>query len=43
MSVLPQTARITGGIRLAKKLAERHIKIAPMVVVMIDRERSTSE
>jgi len=43
MSTLPQTARITGGIIAAKYPAERHIKMAPMIVVMTDRERSTSE
>jgi hypothetical protein len=34
---------MTGGIIAAKYPAERHIKMAPMIVVVMERERSTSE
>lgn len=41
--ILPQTAKITGGIVAAKYPAERHIKMAPMIVLMTEKQRSSSE
>jgi hypothetical protein len=40
---IPQTARITGGIIAAKYPAERHIKMAPIIVVITERDKSINE
>jgi hypothetical protein len=38
---IQNTIKITGGIVAAKYPAERHIRMAPMIAVTMDSERST--